>query len=126
VPCFRGRICRDRRCAPAIDVRWRATAGGRRALLRAGAKPRHNLRSRDEPMNEVLDKLMKLAARRYTVPLESIAPSDDLFERLRIDSFQAVELMSEIEMEFDVEVPDYELQGVRTFEALASVIDKRR
>lgn len=77
-------------------------------------------------MNEVLDRLIKLAARRYSVPAETLAPADDLFEKLGIDSFQAVELMSEIELEFDVEVPDYELQGVRTFEALAGVVDKRR
>ena len=30
-----------------------------------------------------------------------------------------------VEMEFDVEVPDYELQGVKTFTQLAEVIDER-
>ena len=77
-------------------------------------------------MNDVLDRLIKLAARRYSVPADNLAAGDEIFEKLSIDSFQAVELMSEIEMEFDVEVPDYELQGVRTFEALAGVIDRRR
>jgi hypothetical protein len=42
-----------------------------------------------------------------------------MFERLGIDSFQAVELISDLEDEFDVELPDYELQGVKTFSALA-------
>jgi acyl carrier protein len=77
-------------------------------------------------MNEVLDRLMKLAAKRHNVPFETLSGPDDMFEKLKIDSFQAVELMSEVEMEFDVEVPDYELQGVRTFDALAKVIDERR
>ena len=77
-------------------------------------------------MSEVLEKLMKLAAKRYDVPFETLSGPDDMFEKLKIDSFQAVELMSEVEMEFDVEVPDYELQGVRTFDALAKVIDERR
>ena len=77
-------------------------------------------------MAEVLDRLMKLAAKRYDVPFETLSGPDDMFEKLKIDSFQAVELMSEVEMEFDVEVPDYELQGVRTFDALAKVIDERR
>ena len=54
------------------------------------------------------------------------ASEDDVFEKLGIDSFQAVELMSELELEFDVEIPDYELQGVRTFGQLAATIDKRR
>lgn len=77
-------------------------------------------------MGEVLEKLMKLAAKRYDVPFETLSGPDDMFEKLEMDSFQAVELMSEVEMAFDVEVPDYELQGVRTFEALAKVIDERR
>jgi acyl carrier protein len=77
-------------------------------------------------MNEVLEKLMKLAAKRHNVPLQSLQGSDDMFEKLKMDSFQAVELMSEVEIEFDVEVPDYELQGVRTFDALAKLIDERR
>ena len=32
----------------------------------------------------------------------------------------------QLEIEFDVEVPDYELQDVKTFAALAEVIDTRR
>jgi len=51
---------------------------------------------------------------------------DDLFERLGIDSFQAVELISDLEDKFDVELPDYELQGIKTFAALAAKIDARR
>ena len=54
-----------------------------------------------------------------------MTPEHDFFEVLGIDSYQAMELLTEIEDEFDVEVPDYELQGVRTFGALASVIERR-
>lgn len=77
-------------------------------------------------MAEVLDKLISLSAKRYDADASAIKAEDDIFDKLKIDSFQAVELMSELEMEFDVEIPDYELQGVRTFGALAQVIDKRR
>ena len=42
-----------------------------------------------------------------------------------IDSFQAMELMTDLEEEFDVEIPDYELQGVTTFRALAGVLAAR-
>ena len=69
---------------------------------------------------------MQVAAKRYQVELASLRAEDDVFEKLGIDSFQAVELMSELELEFDVEIPDYELQGVRTFGQLAATIDKRR
>jgi acyl carrier protein len=77
-------------------------------------------------MSTSLDRLIQLAAKRYSVDPTGIAPNDDIFDKLGIDSFQAVELMSELELEFDVEIPDYELQGLKTFAALAAVIDKRR
>ena len=75
---------------------------------------------------DTLTTLMKLAAKRFGADLSQLRPEDDLFERLGIDSFQAVELISDLESEFDIELPDYELQGVKTFESLAQKIDKRR
>ena len=76
-------------------------------------------------MSKYLDRLIELSSQRYKVDAATVKPSDDLFDRLGIDSFQAAELMSELEMEFDVEIPDYELQDVRTFEQLAATIEKR-
>ncbi len=77
-------------------------------------------------MSDVVDRMIQLAAKKYGVDAGTLKPEDDIFEKLGIDSFQAAELMSELEIEFDVEIPDYELQGVDTFGALAGVIDKRR
>lgn len=77
-------------------------------------------------MSETVTRLIELAVRRFGGDATVISPEDDIFEKLGIDSFQAVELMSELELEFDVEVPDYELQGVRTFRGLAETIDRRR
>jgi len=75
---------------------------------------------------DTLTTLIKLAAARYGAEAAKLGPDDDIFESLGIDSFQAVELISDLEEEFDVELPDYELQGVKTFSALAAKIDKRR
>ncbi|MBL8941656.1 MAG: acyl carrier protein [Myxococcales bacterium] len=77
-------------------------------------------------MSNSLERLIQLSSRRYGVEATTLKSEDDVFEKLGIDSFQAVELMSELEMEFDIEIPDYELQGVRTFGQLAAAIDKRR
>ena len=73
-----------------------------------------------------IDTLIRLAAERHQVSADTLAPGDDFFEKLGIDSIQALDLLSELEMKFDVEIPDYELQGVGTFEALAALIDRRR
>ena len=77
-------------------------------------------------MSETAEKLIHLAAKKFRVNGKTLAPEDDLFKKLSINSIQALELLSELEMEFCVEVPDYELQGVKTFGQLAAVIDRRK
>jgi len=77
-------------------------------------------------MNNTNQELISLAAKRFNVNADLLAPEDDFFQKLDINSIQALELLSEVEMKFDIEIPDYELQGVVTFEALAALIDKRR
>lgn len=77
-------------------------------------------------MTSSLQRLIELSSTRYGKDATTMTAEDDVFEKLGIDSFQAVEMMSELEMEFDIEIPDYELQGVRTFGQLAAAIDKRR
>ncbi len=76
-------------------------------------------------MSDTTDKLIRLAAKKFKVDATGLKPEQDFFDALGIDSVQALELLSELEMEFDIEVPDYELQGVKTFTALADVIEQR-
>jgi len=76
-------------------------------------------------MSETTEKLIRLAAKKFKVDGSGLKPEQDFFDALGIDSVQALELLSELEIEFDVEVPDYELQGVNTFAALAEVIEQR-
>jgi len=48
-----------------------------------------------------------------------------MFEVLGIDSLQAMDLLTDLEEAFDVEIPDYELQGVNTLGGLAALIAER-
>jgi acyl carrier protein len=73
----------------------------------------------------VTQELMDLAAKTFGVDGANLRPEDDFFQTLQIESIQALDLLSELEMHFDVEIPDYELQGVVTFAALAALIEKR-
>ena len=77
-------------------------------------------------MSYTTNRLIQLAARRFKIDAASIQPEDDMFQALKINSYQALDLLTELEMEFDVELPDYEVQGVRTFSGLAAKIDRRR
>lgn len=77
-------------------------------------------------MSDTISRLITLAGKKFGVDEKTLSPEQDFFDALGIDSVQALELLSEIELAFDVEVPDYELQGVKTFVALAQVIDDKR
>lgn len=76
-------------------------------------------------MTEVVVRLKNLAVKRFGAAAEALAPGDDLFEVLGIDSLQALDLLSDLEDAFDVEIPDYEVQGVHTLEGLATLIGRR-
>lgn len=74
---------------------------------------------------DILARLLPIAARRFGSEVSQLSAESDIFQALGIDSYQALELLSELEEEFSVEIPDYELQGVHTFAALAEVIGRR-
>ncbi len=74
---------------------------------------------------DLTTSLIGLAAKRFKKPAETLKGGDDFFQALGIDSMQAMELLTEIEEHFEIEVPDYELQGVTTFAGLADVVKRR-
>ncbi|HLX73982.1 MAG TPA: acyl carrier protein [Terriglobales bacterium] len=74
---------------------------------------------------QTLDEILALAATHFKVPREKLAPDDDFFQKLGIDSLQALGLLTRLENHFQVELPDYELQGVSDFRTLADRIQAR-
>ena len=76
-------------------------------------------------MSATVTRLIELCARRFKLDPAALSPGGDVFDSLGVDSMQVLELLSELESEFDVEIPDYELRAVKTFAELAGVIDRR-
>jgi len=72
-----------------------------------------------------LDAILNLASAQFKVPRETLSPDDDFFKKLKIDSLQALSLLTKLEQHFNVELPDYELQGVSDFRTLAERIQAR-
>lgn len=73
----------------------------------------------------ILDRLLQIASKRFGVDVSKLNPSDDIFDALSIDSMQALDLVTDLECAFGVEVPDYELQDARTFTDIADVVRDR-
>jgi acyl carrier protein len=78
-------------------------------------------RTLEQTTQEILD----FASKHFNVSAGVLVPDDDFFKKLSLDSLQALELLTRLENHFGVELPDYELQGVTNFRALAQRIQAR-
>jgi acyl carrier protein len=76
-------------------------------------------------LDQTLEQLLKLASDHFHVPAGSLSPDDDFFKKLGINSLQTLDLLTKLESHFNVEIPDYELQGVSDFRTLAERIHSR-
>ena len=74
---------------------------------------------------QTLGEVLSLAATHFKVVREQLTPDDDFFQKLGIDSMQALELLTRLENHFGIELPDYEMQGVSDFRTLAERIQSR-
>ncbi len=77
------------------------------------------------PIDQTLDQLIRLAADHFKVPATDLHPDDDFFKKFGINSLQALDLLTKLESHFNIELPDYELQGVTDFRTLADRIQSR-
>jgi acyl carrier protein len=76
-------------------------------------------------LHQTLEEILALAAEHFKVAREQLTPDDDFFQKLGIDSMQALELLTRLENHFGIELPDYEMQGVSDFRTLAERIQSR-
>jgi acyl carrier protein len=76
-------------------------------------------------IEQTTQEILELASTHFNVPAGTLAPDDDFFRKLGIDSLQTLELLSRLENHFGIELPDYEVQGVSDFRTLASRIQSR-
>ena len=68
---------------------------------------------------------MALATQHFKVARGSLHAQDDFYKKLGIDSLQALDMLSRLENHFQIELPDYEVQGVSDFKTLAERIQAR-
>ena len=76
-------------------------------------------------LEQTTDEILALAAHHFKIPREELAPGDDFYKKLKVDSLRALELITRLEHHFGIELPDYEVQGVTDFRTLATRIQAR-
>jgi len=76
-------------------------------------------------LENTTQEVLSLAEKHFGLVPGSLSPEDDFFKKLGIDSLQTLELLSRLENHFQIELPDYEVQGVSDFKTLAERIQSR-
>ena len=71
----------------------------------------------------VLEEVKAILAEQFNVEEDKITADTDLQEDLGADSLDVVDLLMSIEDEFEVEVPDEEIENIKTVGSLVSYIE---
>ena len=72
----------------------------------------------------VLEKLIDLLAKQLDVERDEITETTDIIDDLGADSLDVVDLVMTLEDEFDMEIPDEDIEGIRTVGDLAKYLEE--
>lgn len=70
----------------------------------------------------VLEKVKKILSEQFSVEEYSITANTNIAEDLGADSLDVVDILMSIEDEFEIEVPDEEIENIRTVRDLVEYI----
>lgn len=71
----------------------------------------------------ILEKVKVILAEQFDVDESELTNDTDLQEDLGADSLDVVDLLMSIEDEFEIEIPDEEIENIRTVGELVSYIE---
>ena len=71
----------------------------------------------------VLEKIKVILAEQFDVEEDTLKNDTDLQDDLGADSLDVVDLLMSIEDEFEIEIPDEEIENIRTVSDLVSYIE---
>jgi acyl carrier protein len=63
---------------------------------------------------ELVERIRAIVAGQLGVEADQVVPEASILDDLGADSLDVVELVMALEEEFDIEVPDQDVEGIRT------------
>lgn len=70
----------------------------------------------------IFEKVVRILAEQLDADPDNITPQTRIAEDLNADSLDVVELVMAVEEEFDIQIPDEEIEGLKTVEAVVEYI----
>ncbi len=75
--------------------------------------------------DELFAKFRAIAAEVLSVPEESVVPGASFGDDLDADSLDLVEMVMALEEQFDIEVPEEELEGIKLVSQAYELVEKK-
>ncbi|MBO5458583.1 MAG: acyl carrier protein [Clostridia bacterium] len=72
----------------------------------------------------MLEKIQALLAEALNLPLEKVTPDAKIVEDLGADSLDLVELLSQLEDDYGITIPDDEVESLVTVADIAAELEK--
>lgn len=72
----------------------------------------------------MLEKIQAMLAEALNLPIEKVTPDAKIVDDLGADSLDVVELLSQLEDEYGVQIPDDEVENLATVADVANEIEK--
>ena len=72
----------------------------------------------------MLEKIQSMLAEALNKPVESILPETKIVEDLGADSLDVFELLNQLEEDYDIVIPEEDMEGLVTVADVAAVIEK--
>ncbi len=72
----------------------------------------------------MLEKVTEMLAEALNLPLNKVTPEAKIVEDLGADSLDVVELLSRLEDEFGVTIPDEDVENLKTVADVANELEK--
>jgi acyl carrier protein len=72
----------------------------------------------------MLEKIQEMLAEALNLPIEKVTPCAKIVDDLGADSLDVVELLSQLEDEYGVTIPDEEVENLVTVADVAKTLEK--
>ena len=72
----------------------------------------------------MLEKIQNILAEALNIPVEKVSPNAKIVEDLGADSLDVFELLNQLEDEFDIVIPEEDMEGLVTVADVAAAIEK--
>lgn len=72
---------------------------------------------------QIFEKIRDLLAEQLDIPADSITPESDIIDDLEADSLTELDMVMTLEDEFDIEIPDEDVEKLRTVGSVVSYVE---